>query len=173
MSRSIKKNLNVAHYVIFLLFVERSIGSLPGQIKKKANLRDYNIQSRSSLCWKKLIWVYSLHVINMCSLLQLTSPNMKYKCIHSFNDPCIQLHDASDNWSNHVERSLIVAIYQAFLCHQRNTEMCSVRKHCQHEAHLLSKGHLRKGERIQHETNMSWQAKHVKTRSRGESQQIL
>ena len=30
----------------------REIGSLSEQVKQKANLRDYNIQSRSSLCLK-------------------------------------------------------------------------------------------------------------------------
>ena len=66
----------VAHYVIFLYVACREIGSLSEQVKQKAKLRDYNIQSRSSL-FKKPIWVHFLHVINMCGLLQVTSSNIK------------------------------------------------------------------------------------------------
>ena len=35
-----------------ILVACREIGSLSEQVKQKANLRDYNIQSRSSLCLK-------------------------------------------------------------------------------------------------------------------------
>ena len=28
----------------------------------------------------------------------------------------IQMRDGSDKWSNHIEQSLIVAMYEAFLC---------------------------------------------------------
>ena len=35
-----------------ILVACREIGSLPEQVKQKANLRDYKIQSRSSLCLK-------------------------------------------------------------------------------------------------------------------------
>ena len=54
-----------------ILVACQEIGSLPEQVKQKANIRDYNIQSRSSLCLKKPIWVHFLHVINMCGLLQV------------------------------------------------------------------------------------------------------
>ena len=110
----------------------------------------------------------------MCGLLQVTSPNVKKSAVTASMMRVILLRDGSDNWSNHVERSLIVAMpIRRSYVYQRITEKCSDRKHRQHEADLLSKGHLWKGERRYHETNMSWRAKHVKTRSRGESQQIL
>ena len=62
-----------------ILVACREIGSLPEQVKQKANLRDYNVQSRSSLCLKSHF--HFLLVINMCGLLQVTSPNMKI--VHS------------------------------------------------------------------------------------------
>ena len=60
-----------------ILVACREIGSLSEQVKQKANLRDYNIQSRSSLCLKSQFGFIFLHVINMCGLLQVTSPNIK------------------------------------------------------------------------------------------------
>ena len=69
----LRVHVYVAHYVIFLLLVE----SLSEQVKQKTNLRDYNIQSRSSLCLKSQFGFIFLHVINMCGLLQVTSPNIK------------------------------------------------------------------------------------------------
>ena len=65
------------------------IGSLPEQvIKQKANLCDYNTQSKISPCVKKQNWIHSLHTITMCRLLQLTSPNMRKEYSHSFDDAC-------------------------------------------------------------------------------------
>ena len=75
-----------------ILVACREIGSLPEQVKQKANLRDYNIQSRSSLYFKKAnLGSFFLHVINMCGLLQVTSPNMKKECSHGFNDACYSI----------------------------------------------------------------------------------
>ena len=48
----LRVHVYVAHYVIFLYVACREIGSLSEQFKQKANLRDYYIQSRSSLCLK-------------------------------------------------------------------------------------------------------------------------
>ena len=48
----LRVHVYVAHNVIFLYVAYREIGSLSEQVKQKANLRDYNIQSRSSLCLK-------------------------------------------------------------------------------------------------------------------------
>ena len=48
----LRVHVYVAHNVIFLYVACREIGSLSEQVKQKANLRDYNIQSRSSLCLK-------------------------------------------------------------------------------------------------------------------------
>ena len=54
-----------------ILVACREIGSLFEQVKQKANLRDYNIQSKTPHMFKKPIWVHFLHVINMCGLLQV------------------------------------------------------------------------------------------------------
>ena len=104
----------------FLVLVAcREIGSLPEQVKQKANLWDYNIQSRISPCLKKhfKIWVPSLQAINMCGLfttfLLLT---WKKSAITASMMCSIQLRDGSANWPKNVERSLIVAMYQVFLC---------------------------------------------------------
>ena len=68
------------------------IGSLPEQvIKQKANLCDYNTQSKISPCLKQQNWIHSLHTIAMCGLLQLTSPNMRKEYSHGFDDACYSI----------------------------------------------------------------------------------
>ena len=48
--------------------------------------------------FKKPIWVYFLHVINMFGLLQVTSPNMKKKStVTASVMRVIQLRDRTDN----------------------------------------------------------------------------
>ena len=134
----------------FLVLVAcREIGSLPEQVKQKANLWDYNIQSRISPCLKKhfKIWVPSLQAINMCGLfttfLLLTWKRVQLRlrwCV-VFNCVTDQLTDRktlNDPW-------LLQCIRCSYVC-QRNTEKCSNRKHRQHEVDLLSKGRLWKGE---------------------------
>lgn len=49
-----------------ILVACRVIGSLPEQVKQKANLSDNS--TLESLCLKKNIWVLSLYATNICSL---------------------------------------------------------------------------------------------------------
>ena len=137
------------------------IGSLPEWVKQKANLWDYNIQSRISSCLKSKFG-FILCTQSICAVfLQLTSPDMKKECSHGFNDVCYSIawrirYLIEPRWT---VLGCCNVMYQVFLCLPAQHRKCSDRKHRQHEADLLSKGRLWKGEsRIQHETN-----KHVMT----------
>ena len=96
------------------------IGCLPEQVKKKANLWDYNIQSRISPCLQKhfKIWFgFILCKQLICALFTtILLLTWKKSAVTALMMCIIQLRDESANWPKNVERSLIVAMYQVFIC---------------------------------------------------------
>ena len=132
----------------FITCPRLEIGSLPEQvIKQKANLCDYNTQSKISPCLKQQNWIHSLHTITLCGLLQLTSPNMRKECSHGFDDACYSIAWRI-RWLIEPRWTVLDCCNVAGVLMSASATPKSVLigKNRQHEADLLSQGRLWKGE---------------------------
>ena len=124
-SMSIKKIGNVAHFVIFLLLVERS---------------------RISPCLEKQIWIHSLHAINIYGLFTAYF-SQREKKMQSRLRWCVLFNCVTDQMTDRTALNLDCCNVSAVLMSASATpKSVLIAKHRQHEADLLSKGRLWKGE---------------------------
>ena len=124
-STSIKKIGNVAHYVIFLLLVERS---------------------RISPYLKKQIWIHSLHAINIYGLFTAYFSQHE-KRMQSRLRWCVLFNCVTDQMTDRTSLNgpwLLQCINLMSACATPKSVL--IGKHHQHEADLLSKGRLSKGD---------------------------